>query len=116
MTATYGSEFLAAKTATEQIMDLRLSLWYLGVPIQGPAFLFGDNESVVTSSSVPDSQLRKRHHALAYHCVCEAIAARILCFVHIPGDMNPADILSKHWGHQQIWPMLKLLLFQAYQD
>ena len=32
-TATYGSEFVAANTATEQIMDLRNTLRYLGVPI-----------------------------------------------------------------------------------
>ena len=32
-TATYGSEFVAAKTATEQIMDMRYTLRYLGVPI-----------------------------------------------------------------------------------
>ena len=32
-TATYGSEFVAAKTATEQIMDLRYTLRYLGFPI-----------------------------------------------------------------------------------
>ena len=33
-TATYGSEFVAAKTATEQIMDLRYTMTYLGVPIK----------------------------------------------------------------------------------
>ena len=32
-TATYGSEFVAAKTATEQIMDIRQTLRYLGAPI-----------------------------------------------------------------------------------
>ena len=31
-TATYGSEFVAAKTATEQIMDIRQTLRYLGAP------------------------------------------------------------------------------------
>ena len=31
-TATYGSEFVAAKTATEQIMDVRNTLRYQGVP------------------------------------------------------------------------------------
>jgi hypothetical protein len=25
--------------------------------------------------------------------------------------LNPADILSKHWGHQAIWPLLQALLF-----
>ena len=42
-TATYGSEFVAAKTATEQIMDLRYTLSYLGVPIKSKSYMFGDN-------------------------------------------------------------------------
>ena len=33
-TATYGSEFVAAKTATKQIMDLTYTLRYLGVPLR----------------------------------------------------------------------------------
>ena len=46
-TATYGSEFVAAETATEQIMDIRQTLRYLGAPIGAKSFLFGDNRSVV---------------------------------------------------------------------
>ena len=49
-TGTYGSEFVAAKTATEQIMDLTNILRYVGVPIMNKAYMFGDNKSVVTSS------------------------------------------------------------------
>ena len=49
-TATYGSEFVAAKTATEQIMDISQTLRYLGAPIGAKSFLFGDNRSVVTSN------------------------------------------------------------------
>jgi hypothetical protein len=41
----------------------------------------------------------------------EAIASGMLRFHHIPGPMNAADILSKHWGYQQVWPMLKPLMF-----
>jgi hypothetical protein len=32
-TAIYGSQFVAARTGTEQLMDLRNTLRYLGVPI-----------------------------------------------------------------------------------
>ena len=39
-TATYGSEFVAAKTATEQIMDIRQTLRYLGAPIGTKSFYF----------------------------------------------------------------------------
>ena len=78
-TATYGSEFVAAKTATHEIMDLRNTLRYLGVPIMTKACMFGDSKSVVTSSTIPQSILNKRHNMLSYHRVQEAIAAKILC-------------------------------------
>ena len=110
-TATYGSEFIAAKLAVEQIMAMRLTLRYLGVEVHGSTRLFGDNGSVVTSSSVPDSPLRKRHQALAYHYTREAIASGAVDFRHLPGVLNPSDILSNHWGYSQVWPMLKTTMF-----
>ena len=113
-TATFGSEFVAAKTAVDQIIDIRNSLRYLGVPIQGKTYMFGDNKSVVTNATLPHSQLNKRHLALAYHRVREAVACQgLLSFYHIEGTKNPADILSKHWAFQQIWPHLKALLFHS---
>ena len=110
-TATYGSEFVAAKMAAQQIIGIRTTLRYLGVPVHGPTKMFGDNHSVVTSASTPQSPLKKRHHALAYHFTREAIASNVLDFHHIPGQINPADILSKHWGYSQIWPILQPILF-----
>jgi hypothetical protein len=109
-TATYGSEYVAARTATEQVIDNRLTLRYLGVPIR-ESIMFGDNESVVNSSNMPTGKLHKRHIALSWHRVREAIAAKTLRFIHIPGAINPADMLSKHWGYQQTWPQLQALLF-----
>ena len=111
-TSTYGSEAVAARTGSEQIMDLRTTLRYMGIPI-GKSLMFGDNESVVISTTIPHSKLGKRHTALSYHRVRQAQAAGIFRFFHIPGSSNPADILSKHWGHQQIWPVLRPLLFWA---
>ena len=72
-TATYGSEFIASKTATEQIIDLRYTLRYLGVPIKTKSYFFGENRSVVASSTLPHLPLGKRHNILAYHRVREAI-------------------------------------------
>ena len=109
--ATYGSEFVAARIAVERIIDLRLTLRYLGVPLRVTDYLFGDNESVVTSSTLPHAKLHKRHTVLSFHRVREAIASNMIQFHHIPGSMNPADILSKHWGYSQIWDVLKPILF-----
>jgi hypothetical protein len=110
-TATFGSEYVAARTCTDQIIDLRLTLRYLGVPIKGASYMFGDNETVVNASSVPHSKLNKRHNALSYHRTREAIAAGITKFYHVYGKTNPADILSKHWDYPSIWDQLKPLLF-----
>ena len=33
-TATYGAEFVAAHTCVAQMFDLRLTLWYLGIPFR----------------------------------------------------------------------------------
>ena len=81
--------------------------------VKGKARMWGDNESVVKSSSFPFSRLHKRHHILAYHRVRGAIASGVVDFQHVPGELNPADILSKHWGYAAVWPMLQPLLFWA---
>jgi hypothetical protein len=101
-TATYGSEFIAGRTCVEQIIDLRNTMRYLGVPIRGKSWVFGDNESVVKSSSMPHAKLHKRHNMLSFHRVREAVVAKIIGFYHMPGDQNPADILSKHWSFSQV--------------
>jgi len=116
-TATYGSEFLAARQCVEQIIDLRTTLRYLGVPLRGQSFMFGDNQSVVESAVKIHAKLHKRHTALSFHRVREAIASKMVAFYHIAGNINPADILSKHWGYQQVWSStLQPLLFWWYGD
>ena len=113
-TATNGSEFIAAKPCTEQMMEINNTLRYLVAPIRDKCFMFGDNESVVNSASTPHAKLHKRHVYLSFHRVREAIAAGILTYRYLPGKDNPADILSKHWGYQQVWSLLQPLLF--WQD
>ena len=73
--------------------------------------MFGDNKSVVNSSAKPQSKLHKRHNALSFHCVCEAIASNFVNFAFLDGKYNPKDVMSKHWGYQQVWTMLNLILF-----
>ena len=109
--ATYGSEFVAARTAVDQIIDIRTTLQYLGVPIRDKSYMFGDNRSVVTSSTIPNSTISKRHHLASYHRVREAIAAKYISFHWKERKSNPADILSKHWEIATVWPMLKPILF-----
>lgn len=110
-TATFGSEFVSGRITVDQIVDLRTTLRYLGVNIHNKAYMFGDNESMVVSCKFPHSKLHKRHNALSFHRVREAVASGMLSLHHMPGKLNPADILSKHWAYSKVWPMLQPLLF-----
>ena len=101
-TATYGSEFVAPKTATEQIMDLRNTLRYLGDPIMNKVYMFGDNNSVVMSSTIPQSILNKRHNMLSYDRMRKAIGAKIREFHWCSISQNRRDILSKHWDYIKV--------------
>ena len=96
-TSTYGSEFVAAKTATEHIMDLRYTLKCLGVSIKSKSYMFGDTRPVVTSATLPHPTLSMRHNILASHKVREAIGTKIIDFHPIQCKHNLSEMLSKHW-------------------
>ena len=108
-TATYGSEFVAAKTTTEQIMDFRILLRYIGDPILNKAYMFGDNKAVVASSTIPQSILNKRHNMLAYHRAREAIAAKIIEIHWCSSSQNISNILSKHWDYMKVKDTIRKL-------
>ena len=79
---------------------------YLGAPITTKSFLFGPNRSVVTSATLPHSTLTKRHNILAFHRVRDAIAAKLIAFYWIQSAYNLSDMLSKHWDHPTVYPMI----------
>jgi hypothetical protein len=76
----------------------------MGVPLDGKAYMFGDNQSVITSGTIPHSSLNKRHNALAYHHVREAIASDVIWFFHISRKTN-------FLGHVTFWLLIKPFLF-----
>jgi hypothetical protein len=68
-TATFGSEFITARTTINQIVNLRMTLCYLGVPIREKSYVFGDNKTVINALLTPHAKLHKRHNALSFHRV-----------------------------------------------
>ena len=65
-TATYGSEFNAACARVEQIMDIRMTLRYLGVPIRDRSFVFGDDESMINADPLQAAQ--EAHYVVLPPC------------------------------------------------
>ena len=108
--STYGSELVAARIATDMAVELTYNLQMIGVPLDGSILMLGDNKSVVINTTIPSSALKKKHNAIAYHRVREAIAARIVRFCHIDTQVNIADVLTKPLVgptfHQLVSPLL----------
>jgi hypothetical protein len=94
-TSTFGSEFIAMKTAVEQVEALRYKLRMMGVPLEGSADIYCDNESVFKNATIPESVLQKKHNSIAYHRTREAQAAKTIRIAWIPGSENWADVLTK---------------------
>jgi hypothetical protein len=109
--STFGSEFIAAKTAIDMIEGLRYKLRMMGISIDGPTNLFGDNMSVVINATYVESPLKKKHNAIAYHRVREAIASGFVRLAHEPGETNLADILSKPLPGPRLRILSRMIMF-----
>ena len=94
-TSTFRSEFVALKTAMEANRGLRYKLRMMGVPIDGPTYIFCDNQSVVANVSKAESVLKKKSNAIAYHAVREAVAMKEILIGYVNTDLNVADIMTK---------------------
>ena len=88
------------RSAVEEAISLRYMLRCLGIPVpkHKPTNIYGDNWSVIQSASVPDSEMRKKHIAISYHYVREAIAAKTVNPIWIRSDENFSDICTKAVG------------------
>jgi len=93
--STFGAEFCAMKTAIEMIEALRYKLRMFGVPSDGPANIFCDNEAVYKNAVIPESTLKKKHHSIAYHRCREAVAAGTVRIAKQGTEKNVADLFTK---------------------
>ncbi len=94
-TSTFGSEFFAMKQATEYVCGLRYKLRMMGITVNEPTFVFGDNQSVLANTTAPASTLKKKSNAIAYHFVCKGPARNEWQTSYINTNSNIADLLTK---------------------
>jgi len=93
--STRAAELFALHTATEKAMNLRYMLRCLGVHLGGkPTDHFGDNLSVIQNSQNPAADLSKKHVAISFHVVCEAITTGIISPYWLKGKYNFSDIVT----------------------
>ncbi|KAL7545199.1 hypothetical protein ACHAWF_014098 [Thalassiosira exigua] len=72
-TSMFGAEFVAMKNGMECLRGIRYKLCMMGVPVDYPSYIFGDNMSVIHNTQRPESVLKKKSNSICYHAVREAV-------------------------------------------
>ena len=111
-TSPYGTELVSSRIATESIIDVRFILRSLGVTLDEPTMMLGDNMSELLITSVPSSVLKKKHNAIAFHEAREAIAAKILRFAYVKSEESMSDNLTKPLYNGAFHRLLKKTVFR----
>jgi hypothetical protein len=93
--SSFGSEFIAMKQCCEYLRGLRYKLRMMGIPCLGPAYILGDNQSVLANTSVPDSTLKKKNQSIAYHFIREGAARDEWRTSYVNTHNNESDLLTK---------------------
>ena len=101
--STYEEEFGTMRSAVEEVQSIRYMSCCLGVRANHASLICGDNKGVVLNSTIPDSLLKKKHVAIAYHRTREAAAASI-CHP-IKTKSENADLLTKALTGKSFWSL-----------
>ena len=97
--SSFGSEFVAMKQCCEYIRGLRYKLRMMDIPVEGPTDIYGDNQSVLANTTIPDSTLKKKSQSIAYHYVPEGVARDEWRTSYVNTHDNEADLLTKQLPH-----------------
>ena len=62
------------KSCCENVRGLRYKLRMLGIPVELPTYIFGDNQSVLVNSSKLHSSFKKKLSSIVFHFVHEGAA------------------------------------------
>jgi hypothetical protein len=77
------------------VCGLRFKLRMTGITVDEPAYVVGDNQSVLANTSAPALTLKKKSNAIAYHFVREGCAKDEWRTGYINTHDNVVDLVTK---------------------
>ena len=101
---------MAMEQVIEYLRVIRYTLRMFGIPVDEPAFIYGDNQSVLINVSAPESTLKKKSHSVAYHFVREGCAADEWRTTYIHTSLNFSDLITKPLSGEKRWCFVRMLL------
>jgi hypothetical protein len=83
------------KHGIEKLQGLCYKFCMMGIPLTGPSYIFTDNKSQVTNSTIPELTLKKKCNSICYHAVQESVAMGESLITHINSEDNLSDLMTK---------------------
>ena len=102
------------KQATEYVRGLRYKLRMMGIKVDEPVFVFGDNQSVLCNTTALASTLKKKSNAIAYHFVREGVARDEWRTAYANTDENLADLLMKPLSGPKRAKFVRMVLHHVF--
>ena len=110
-TSTLGSEFVAMKQAAEYLRGICYKLRTMGMCVDEPTYMFGDNQSVLANTTMPSSTLKKKSNAITYHFVREGCAKDERRTTYINTHDNVTDLFTKPLlSGEKRWKFVRMIL------
>ena len=89
------AEYMAASSAAQEAVHLRLLMGTLGFDQEGPTTILEDNQGCIAMSANPISHKRTKHIDVRYHFVRERVATGAIKLDFVETKKQLADILTK---------------------
>jgi hypothetical protein len=91
------AEYMALSDCSRQVVWMHTLLGELGYDLKAIP-ICGDNQGSIFIASNPVTEKRSKHIDIRYHYIREVINDGRVVVYFIPGDDNPADLLTKNLG------------------
>ena len=82
---SFRAEFIAMKQCCEYSSGLRYKLQMMGIPVEAPIYVYGDNQTMLTNTT----------QSIAYHFVHEGAVRDEWHIAYVNTHDNEADLLTK---------------------
>ena len=66
------------------------------IPLENPCFVYGDNQSVLWNTTIPESTLKKKISSVAYHFIREGVSGDEWRTTYVNTRENPWDLMTKN--------------------
>ena len=67
----------------------------MGIPVDEPSFMFGDNHSVLDNTANPGSTINKKSQSICFHLICEGCDRDEWRTAYVKTCENIANLLTK---------------------